>query len=130
MTARVPVTMQRKPYMTVRRISAEEVQDLVVKYEAGATVNELAKYFGIHRTTVSAELHRQGVAIRGVGLTGQQIGESVLLYDQGWSVAKIGRYFDVDGMTVWRSLRQIGIRMLSPHERPSAEEGTKLAVDA
>lgn len=45
----------------VRRLSDEQVAKLVDRYQAGATINALAKHFEIHRTTVSLHLLRQGV---------------------------------------------------------------------
>jgi hypothetical protein len=55
---------RRKPYTAVRKLRAEQVQELVEAYEAGATVYQLAERFKIHRVTVSAHLHRQGVRMR------------------------------------------------------------------
>lgn len=49
----------------VRRLPDEQVAKLVDKYLDGATINDLAKYFKIHRTTVSLHLLRQGVRHHG-----------------------------------------------------------------
>jgi len=48
----------------VRRLSDEQVAMLVGRYVDGATIKDLAKYFKIHRTTVSMHLLRQGVRDR------------------------------------------------------------------
>lgn len=57
-----PETSSRRG--TVRRLSAEQIAQLTDLYKAGATINDLAKYFKIHRTTVSLHLLRQGVRDR------------------------------------------------------------------
>ena len=48
----------------VRRLSDEQVAMLVGRYVDGATIKDLAKYFKIHRATVSMHLLRQGVRDR------------------------------------------------------------------
>jgi DNA-binding MarR family transcriptional regulator len=65
-----------------RRLSQPEIEVLVADYEAGERIRELARIYGIHRTTVSAHVARAGKA-RGQ-LTGAQVDEAVRLYEQGW----------------------------------------------
>lgn len=45
----------------VRRLSDEQVAELIDRYRAGASINDLAGYSKIHRTTASLHLLRQGV---------------------------------------------------------------------
>jgi hypothetical protein len=49
---------------TVRRLSAEQVAKLVDEYNAGVAINDLAKQFEIHTTTVSLRLLRRGAQDR------------------------------------------------------------------
>jgi transposase-like protein len=65
-----------------RRLSQPEIEALVADYEAGERVRELARIYGIHRTTVLAHVARAGKA-RGQ-LTGPRVDEAVRLYEQGW----------------------------------------------
>jgi DNA-directed RNA polymerase specialized sigma24 family protein len=87
------------------------VTALITGYREGRTVYDLAERFGIHRTTVSQHLHRQGVKMRRLGLDEQQVDLAVRLYEQGWSVAGIGNHCGVNGSTVWLALRGRGVRM-------------------
>jgi DNA invertase Pin-like site-specific DNA recombinase len=41
------------------RLDARQVNDLAAAFQDGRTMKELAKQYGIHRTTVSALLRRQ-----------------------------------------------------------------------
>ncbi len=41
-----------------KRLSATQVDELVSARKAGATINELAEQFGIHRTTVMSRLKK------------------------------------------------------------------------
>jgi len=103
--------------VTPIRLSAGQVADLVEGYRAGRTVYELADHFGLHRVTVSAHLHRQGVTLRRQGLDDDDIDHAVHLYEQGWSVARIGDRLDVDGGTVWSALKAQGVRLRDAHGR-------------
>ncbi|HUZ01435.1 MAG TPA: hypothetical protein VMU89_13885 [Thermomicrobiaceae bacterium] len=85
-----------------RRLSPAEVEALVADYEAGGRVGELARVYGIHRTTVSAHVARAGKT-RGQ-LTQAQIDKAVRLYEQGWSLRAVGRHLDLADKTVRRML--------------------------
>jgi DNA-directed RNA polymerase specialized sigma24 family protein len=102
----------------VKRLSEEQVQQLVEGYETGATVYQLARQFGIARQTVSKVLKAQGVTMRMQGLTPEQIDEAVRLYEVGWSLARIGAKLRVDAGTVHARLRECGVRMRDTHGRP------------
>lgn len=64
-----------------RRLSPPEIEALLADYEAGERVGELARVYGIHRTTVSALVARAGKT-RG-RLTEAQIDEAICLYEHG-----------------------------------------------
>ncbi|TMK38103.1 MAG: hypothetical protein E6G66_18865, partial [Actinobacteria bacterium] len=76
-----------------RRLSRPEIEALVADYEAGQRVGELARVYGIHRTTVSAHVARAGKT-RGA-LSKAQVDEAVRLYGKGWSLRAVGRHLDV-----------------------------------
>jgi DNA-directed RNA polymerase specialized sigma24 family protein len=56
-----------------RRLSHAEAEALIADYEGGGQAGELARIYGIHRTTVSAHMSRAGKT-RGQ-LTAAQAGE-------------------------------------------------------
>jgi hypothetical protein len=62
-----------------RRLSPAEVEALIADYEGGGRVGELARIYGIHRTTVSAHMSRAGKTPG--QLTATQVGEAVRLYE-------------------------------------------------
>jgi hypothetical protein len=107
----------RVRHRTATRLSERQIAAIVDGYLAGATVYELAGRFGIHRVTVSAHLHRQGILIRQRGLDDEDVDHAVHLYAQGWSVARIGTRLGVDGGTAWSALRMRGVRMRDTHGR-------------
>ena len=95
-----------------RRVSADEVAELIAKYEAGATVKELAVLYGLHRGTVSAQLTRHGVDRPPRGLSPEQTLEAARLYiTEEWSLARIGEHLGVSSATVRHRLIRAGISL-------------------
>jgi lambda repressor-like predicted transcriptional regulator len=102
---------------TATRLSDGQVTALVDAYQAGQTVYQLAARFDIHRATVSAHLHRQGITLRRQGLNSEGVAHAVRLYEDGWSVACIGERLGVDGTTAWTAIKAQGIRTRHAHGR-------------
>jgi IS30 family transposase len=103
---------------TVKKLGADQVQQLVAGYQAGASVYELGEQFGIDRKTVSRILHRHEVPMRRLGLSLKQVDEAVELYEEGWTTGQIGQRLRADPRTVQRRLRERGsVRMRDTHGR-------------
>ncbi|MBB2504049.1 hypothetical protein [Amycolatopsis echigonensis] len=112
-----PAVERPKP-RRARQLDADQVQELIAGYEAGATVYELGGRFGIERRTVSNILHRYGVPMRRRGLSPEQVDDAVHLYNLGWSLARVGGHLGVDHTTVLTKLRERGIPTRDTHGRP------------
>jgi DNA-binding CsgD family transcriptional regulator len=95
----------------VKRLTEEQVQQLIEEYKAGATVYELGDRFGINRKTVGKILKRHGVTMRMQGLSPSQIDEAARLYGEGISLARIAEKLDVTANTVHARLREREVRM-------------------
>lgn len=102
---------------TAKQLRPDQVQELIVGYQAGATVYELGTQFGIERRTVSHILRRHQVPMRRRGLSAEQVDEAVRLYESGWSLARISQQVGVDPTTVLTKLRARGVRMRDTHGR-------------
>jgi hypothetical protein len=59
-----------------RQLDADQAQELIQAYTAGATTYELGTRFGIDRRTVSVILHRHDVQMRRRGLTPGQVDDA------------------------------------------------------
>lgn len=103
--------------MTQTFLTDAEVDELVVAYEAGATLRGLAKQFHIHRLTAAAHLARRGVTVRRAGLDSAQAKEAARLYEAGWTLVQLGRRFKVDAQTVRRTIARQGVS-IRPGGRP------------
>jgi len=118
-----PSSIKRDRPRRARQLRAEQVEELIASYQAGASVYELGDRFGIERRTVSNILHRHGVPMRRRGLSPDQVNDAIHLYNLGWSLARVGDHLGVNHTTVLSKLRERGIPTRDTHGRPRVEAG-------
>jgi AraC-like DNA-binding protein len=106
-----------RPRATVATLSTTEIAELVDSYRSGATVKDLAARFGVHRTTVTQHLRRDGTTTRRRGLDDDQIEHAVRLYRQGSSLARVGERLNVHAEIVRQALLVRGVQRRAPWER-------------
>src|SRR4051794_38221271 len=90
---------QRKPArqrQAQRRLTVEQVEQLVADYQAGADMKQLASSWGLHRTTVAAQLRRAGVELRRQGIPEDQLADAIRLYGEGWSLQRLAERYACD----------------------------------
>lgn len=106
----------RRPML--RQLKPDEVDEMVRLYEAdlNLTPTQLAARFGVHRTTVSANLRRRGVTIRArvPAMSARDIEEAAALYRAGWSLSKLGTKYGISDRTVGIKLKQAGVVLRPP----------------
>jgi hypothetical protein len=78
-----------------RFLTADDVTDIVDRYESGETTQEIGKRYGISKTRVADVLCEQGVAIRRQGLNHEQVDEAATQYAAGRSLAWFGARYGV-----------------------------------
>jgi predicted DNA-binding protein (UPF0251 family) len=100
------------------RLDQHRADAVAMAYKEGKTMRELANDFGIHRSTVTVILERNGVETRQAGLSDEQTAEACRLYSGGWPLARLAERYEVAEMTVRRYLLLASVVMRSPHERP------------
>jgi hypothetical protein len=94
-----------------RRLSQDEVQELIAARRAGKQINDLSAQFSIHRATVQNHLRRAGIEHRRWGgrtLTPDQLQQAGQLYDTGLSLVAVGERFGVDKRYLSRALPTVG----------------------
>ncbi len=92
---------------------------MVAEYQAGAAMKVLAQSWGLHRTTVAAQLRRAGVSLRRQGVPDERLAEAVRLYGEGWSCQRLAERYDCDDETVRQTLKRAGVRLRVPWQRLS-----------
>jgi hypothetical protein len=103
-----------QPYALVRRLGAAVVEDVLRRYEAGATAAELAGRYGVSRTGIQNMLHAQGATIRTPReLSSTDVKVAERLYAAGWLLREIGVELGFSRDAVRRALLQRGVVMRS-----------------
>lgn len=115
----LPPVERSKP-QRARQLDADQIQELIAGYQAGATVYKPGARFGIERRTVSNILKRHDVPMRRHGLCPEQVDDAIHLYNLGWSLARVGKHLGVDHTTVLTRLRERGVPTRDTHGRPRA----------
>jgi len=100
-----------------RRLTPEQVEQLVADYQVGASMKELAAKWQLHRTTVAAQLRRAGMQLRRRGISADQLPDVTRLYGEGWSCQRLAERYDCDDETVRQVLKQAGVKLRKPWER-------------
>jgi lambda repressor-like predicted transcriptional regulator len=94
-----------------RRFTAEEAAEIAQQYQAGQTMNQLARVHGVHRRTVAHCLQKQEVSVRKLGLPPEHLDQAAALYRDGWSLARLGEKYGTTDMTVRRALAKHGVEI-------------------
>ena len=94
-----------------RRLSPTDIDDLIEADQAGATINQLADEFGIHRTPVTGHLDPHGVPrdSEHTACDDRTLKEAAELYAAGRSLAEVGEQFGIDAQTVANRIRRAGV---------------------
>lgn len=94
-----------------RFLSSQDISDIVRRYRAGETTQQVGTRYGISKTRIATILREQDVTIRRQGLTTEQASKAAALYAAGKSLASIGAKFNVSHTTVAVALRQQGVQL-------------------
>lgn len=95
-----------------RRLSPQQIHELLEEYRNGATARDLADRYGIHRLTVAQHIKRSGQQTRSLrSFEGAKLTELIDEYQSGQSTEALGRQYGVAGSTVARTLRRNGITL-------------------
>ena len=110
--ARPPLSAQDGPRPRSKRfLTAEDVIDIVHRYQGGETTQGIGNFYGISKTRVADVLCKQGVAIRRQGMNDEQANEAATLYAAGKSLAWLGDRYGVSHTTVATALRRRGLQL-------------------
>lgn len=99
------------PPRSKRFLTAEDIDEIVQRYDKRETTEQIGARYGISKTRVATVLREQGVTIRRQGLTEEQVREAVTFYAAGRSLAWIGARHNVSHTTVATALRRQEIQL-------------------
>jgi hypothetical protein len=98
-----------------KRLTEDEVTEMVAGYRAGSTILELASRHDCDRKTVIRYLKLNCVETRYRRLSPTHIDEAVRLYESGLSLIKVGKKVGADPKTVKARLIERGVEMRNGH---------------
>ena len=108
------------PYKLSRRLTEEQIEQLVAGYTAGSSTPKLALQHGISKTAIKKLLHERGVVLPYRVLDGEQAQLACELYASGLSLAKVGDKLGCSRKAVTTALENSGIQRRDAHGRPRA----------
>jgi hypothetical protein len=94
-----------------RFLKPADIDDIVHRYDARETTEQIGARYGISKTRVARVLQEQGVTIRRQGLTQERLTEAAELYAAGRSLAWLGARYEVSHTTVAAALRRQGMQL-------------------
>lgn len=101
-------SVERSPQQ--RRLTSAEQADVAGLYDAGSSMNDLARLFTVHRSAIVRALQEQGVPRRTRGMTDEEAAEAGRLYQQGWSLLRLRQKFGCSDSAVTTALRKVGVQ--------------------
>jgi hypothetical protein len=110
----------RSPRRIQRKLTPDEVSDLVELRRNGCEIDALAERFGVGRSTVMEQLKRAGVPGRrwqGRTLSPEQLEEAGRLYESGLNLIAVAEQFDVDRRYLRRALPSAGFAVRNAGQR-------------
>lgn len=93
----------------MRQLRAVEIDELMERYTAGATVYELAAQFGVSRATVGRHLRSRGIDTTPPGLHPTDVPAAAELYLAGWPLARVATKFGTTANTVRARLVEVDV---------------------
>lgn len=105
-------SIRHKVAQKQKRLSKEEIQEIITAYRNGVTIYELAEQFNCHRNTISDNLKRNGIQPTIKKFTSQsEIDKLISHYESGMKNVEIAKLYGVSESTVRKTLLCNGIRM-------------------
>jgi len=100
-------TVTRQIQQIQKRFSQEEAAQIACAYQNGKSTNELARKYGCHRKTISAQLKKQGIEVSlNKYKTEEEVRRIVSLYEKGSTIEEIANRHEVSTATINRLLHE------------------------
>ena len=109
-----------RDYRMTRRLTPDELDQVLELYRLGTSTYKLAHHFGTDRHTITGHLRRGGVTLRSrQKLTPQLTEQAKQLYAEGQSLAVIGKQIGLTPTAIGDALKREGVKLRDRHGRPT-----------
>lgn len=92
-----------------RRLSPEVIDQVVERYQTGATAAELGAEHGVSKNGMLKLLREQGVQIRGKSLPIAVVAQAKRLHERGVSMRQVSEQLGVSRTALRRNFREMGV---------------------
>lgn len=99
-------------------ISTQDIDRWIAGYEDGATLEDLAKAFGVSSTTIRSRLIEHGVKLRNGApnkTSDDVLNQMIVMHEKGLTPKEIGKQLGLSHSTVCRNLKTKGYDVVSAH---------------
>lgn len=96
------------------RLSDEARDEVARRYEAGDTTTQLAKNYGVAKSTIIGILRGRSVMMRRQPLTAEQVSEAARLYESGLSLSQVAEQLKVNQETMRVAILKNGVILRPP----------------
>jgi transposase-like protein len=102
------------PHRKWTRLSEDARSDVATRYAAGATTTELAREYGVVKSTIIGILRSKAVVMRRQALNTEQVSEAARLYESGLSLSQAANRLDVNQETMRMAIIATGVHLRPP----------------
>ncbi|MGN7970195.1 helix-turn-helix domain-containing protein [Microbacterium sp. 22296] len=88
--------------------------EVAARYEAGDTTTQLAKEYGVAKSTIIGILRERKVVVRRQPLPSEQVNEAARLYESGLSLSQISAQLSVNQETMRTAIIRAGVALREP----------------
>lgn len=101
------------------RLSEERRAEVAERYESGATTTQLAKDYGVAKSTIIGILREKRVVVRRQPLTPEQVSEAAQLYESGLSLSQVAERLKVNQETMRVAILKACVTLRPPTKAKS-----------
>ncbi|MEV7757809.1 hypothetical protein AB0O16_07725 [Microbacterium sp. NPDC089180] len=96
------------------RLSDDQRAEVARRYESGATTTQLARDYGVAKSTIIGILRDKDVVVRRQPLTPEQVREAAHLYRDGLSLSQVATQLGVNQETMRVAIIKAGVALREP----------------
>ena len=114
-------TVVRKVRQVQKHLSEEEIDQIIIAYQAGKSANVLAREYGCDRKAICDHLKKHGVTVSRSKIRSEETAQQIIaLYEANHLIAEIADRYDVSESAINRLLHANGVRVRSrwDYEKP------------
>ena len=95
-------------------MSEEARDEVALRYEAGDTTTQLAKDYGVAKSTIIGILRAKKVVVRRQPLSAEQVSEAARLYGSALSLSQVAEQVSVNQETMRVAISKAGVALREP----------------